>query len=84
MILTEAALLGLLAGLLGLVLGWALSLVLIFVVNKQSFGWTIQFHPPLLLLGGALLLVQAVTVLAGVYPARFASRLKPADVVHEE
>jgi putative ABC transport system permease protein len=84
MILTEAGLLGLLAGLLGLVLGTALSLVLIYVVNKQSFGWTIQFHPPALLLGGALLLVWAVTVLAGVYPARFASRLEPAEVVHEE
>jgi putative ABC transport system permease protein len=84
MILTEAGLLGLLAGLLGLALGFALSLVLIYVVNKQSFGWTIQFHPPGLLLGGALLLVWAVTVLAGVYPARFASRLQPAEVVHEE
>jgi putative ABC transport system permease protein len=84
MILTEAGLLGLLAGLLGLVLGTALSLVLIYVVNKQSFGWTIQFHPPVLLLGGALLLVWAFTVLAGVYPARFASRLEPAEVVHEE
>jgi putative ABC transport system permease protein len=84
MILTEAGLLGLLAGLLGLVLGTALSLVLIYVVNKQSFGWTIQFHPPLLLLGGALLLVWAVTVLAGVYPARFAASLEPAKVVSIE
>jgi putative ABC transport system permease protein len=84
MILVEAGLLGLLAGSLGLALGMALSAVLIYVVNKQSFGWTIQFHPPVLLLGGALLLVWAVTVLAGVYPARFASRLQPADVIHEE
>jgi putative ABC transport system permease protein len=84
MILIEAGLLGLLAGILGLVLGMALSLVLIYVVNKQSFGWTIQFHPPALLLAGALLLVWAVTVLAGVYPARFAARLEPAEVVHEE
>jgi putative ABC transport system permease protein len=84
MILTEAGLLGLLAGLLGLALGFALSLVLIYVVNKQSFGWTIQFHPPILLLGGALLLVWVVTILAGVYPARFASRLEPAEVVHTE
>ncbi|MGA2715508.1 MAG: FtsX-like permease family protein [Bryobacteraceae bacterium] len=84
MILMEAGLLGLLAGSLGLGLGMALSLVLIYVVNKQSFGWTIQFHPPALLLAGALLLVWAVTVLAGVYPARFAARLEPADVVHEE
>ena len=84
MILTEAALLGLLAGLLGLALGIALSLVLIFVVNKQSFGWTIQFHPPAPLLGGALLLVWVMTILAGVYPARFATRLEPVEVVHEE
>ncbi len=70
----EAGLLGLLAGVLGLALGMALSLVLIYVVNKQSFGWTIQFHPPALLLAGALLLVWAVTVLAGVYPARFAAQ----------
>ena len=84
MILTEAGLLGLLAGLLGLALGTALSLVLIYVVNKQSFGWTIQFHPPVLLLSGALLLVWLVTILAGVYPARYAARLEPADVVHED
>ena len=84
MILIEAGLLGFLAGLLGLALGMALSLVLIYVINKQSFGWTIQFHPPSLLLGGALLLVWAVTVLAGVYPARFAAKLQPAEVIHEE
>jgi putative ABC transport system permease protein len=84
MILTEAGLLGLMAGLLGLALGTALSLVLIYVVNKQSFGWTIQFHPPITLLAAALSLVWVVTVLAGVFPARFAARLEPADVVHEE
>ncbi|HEX4275531.1 MAG TPA: FtsX-like permease family protein [Bryobacteraceae bacterium] len=84
MILVEAGLLGFLAGSLGLVLGMALSLVLIYVVNKQSFGWTIQFHPPVELLGGALLLVWIVTILAGVYPARFAAKLEPAEAVHEE
>jgi putative ABC transport system permease protein len=84
MILMEAGLLGLLAGSLGLALGMALSAVLIYVVNKQSFGWTIQFHPPVMLLAGALLLVWAVTVLAGVYPARFAARLLPIEVIHEE
>jgi putative ABC transport system permease protein len=62
----------------------AISLLLVFVVNKQSFGWTIQFHPPLALLSGALLLVWCVTVLAGLYPARVASRLNPMDAIHEE
>jgi putative ABC transport system permease protein len=84
MILAEAAFLGGFALLAGLALGWALSLLLVFVVNKQSFGWTIQFHPPAGLLAGALLLVWFVTVLAGLYPARVASRLNPIDVIHEE
>ncbi|HWB86702.1 MAG TPA: FtsX-like permease family protein [Bryobacteraceae bacterium] len=83
-ILTEAGFLGLVASLLGLALGFALSLLLIFVVNKQSFGWTIQFYPPRELLFGALLLVWCVTVLAGLYPARIAARLNPIDVIHEE
>ena len=84
MILAEAGLIGLLAAGLGTVLGFALSLVLIFVVNKQSFGWTIQFHPPGALLGGAILLIWCVTVLAGLYPARVAARLNPIEVIHEE
>ena len=82
-ILTEAALLGLFAAILGLVLGFVLSLLLVFVVNKQSFGWTIQFYPPWTLLGVALLAIWCVTVLAGLYPARVASRLKPIDVLVE-
>ena len=84
MILTEAGLIGLLASALGLTLGSILSLVLIYVVNKQSFGWTIQFHPPALLLSGALVLVWSVILLAGLYPARFAVRIEPAEVIHDE
>ena len=53
-------------------------------MNKQSFGWTIQLHPPYLLLVGALLLIWVVTVLAGLYPARVAGRLNPIQVIHEE
>src|SRR5262249_53267658 len=84
MVLLEAGFLGLTANILGLALGLVLSRLLIYVVNKQSFGWTIQFHPPIALLTGALALVWAVTVAAGLYPARAASRLKPIEVIHEE
>ncbi|MBS1864908.1 MAG: ABC transporter permease, partial [Acidobacteria bacterium] len=84
MILAEAALLGLLAAAAGLVLGFALSLILVFVINKQSFGWTIRFHWPIAILSGALFLIFAATVLAGFYPARIAIGLNPIEVVHEE
>jgi len=76
-------LLGLLANLIGLLLGTLLSLILIFVINKQSFGWTIQFHWPVALLLLALTGIYIATVLAGLYPARTAMRLNPVEVVHE-
>ncbi len=84
MVLVEAGLLGALANILGLALGFALSYVLIYVINEQSFGWTIQFHPPVVLLGAALSLVWCVTIVSGLYPARVASRLNPIDVIHIE
>jgi putative ABC transport system permease protein len=84
MILFEAGLLGLLANLAGLVLGFLLSLLLIYVINKQSFGWTIQFHWPIAVLLGALSVVYLATVVAGLYPARIATRLNPIEVIHEE
>jgi putative ABC transport system permease protein len=84
MILFEAGLLGLLANIAGLILGLLLSLLLIYVINRQSFGWTIQFHWPIAVLLGALSVVYAATVLAGLYPARIATRLNPIEVVHED
>jgi putative ABC transport system permease protein len=84
LILVEAGLLGLLANLAGLALGFALSLILIYVINKQSFGWTIRFHWPVEVLLGALTIVYGATVLAGLYPAQVAVRLNPLEVVHEE
>ena len=68
----------------GLALGYVLSLVLIYVINKQSFGWTIQFHGRLSCLAFALSVVYVATVLAGIYPARIAVRLNPIEVMHEE
>jgi putative ABC transport system permease protein len=84
LILVEAGLLGLLANLAGFVLGYVLSLILVFVINKQSFGWTIRFHWPVAILFGALSVVYLATVLAGLYPARVAARLNPLEVVHED
>jgi putative ABC transport system permease protein len=84
LILVEAGLIGILANIAGIVLGFALSLILIFVINKQSFGWTIQFHWPVAVLLGALSVVYAATILAGLYPARIAQRLNPIEVIHEE
>ncbi len=84
MILFEAGYIALFSQLLGVVSGGLLSLVLIFVINKQSFGWTIEFHLPVLALLSALGFVFAATVIAGLYPAHIATRLNPIEVMHEE
>jgi len=84
LILLEAGLLGLLANVAGLALGLVLSLILIYVINKQSFGWTIRFHWPVAVLLTGLTIVYAATVLAGLYPARVAVQLNPLEVIHEE
>jgi putative ABC transport system permease protein len=83
-ILVEAGVLGLLANFAGLALGFALSLILIYVINKQSFGWTIRFHWPVAVLLLAIGVVYVATVLAGLYPAQVAVRLNPIEAVREE
>ena len=82
MILFEAGLLGFLANVAGTILGLFLSLLLIYVINKQSFGWTIQFHWPVAVLLGALSVVYLATIAAGLYPARVATGLNPIEVIH--
>jgi putative ABC transport system permease protein len=57
---------------------------LIHVINKQSFGWTIQFHWPVTVLLTALSTVYVATVLSGLYPAKIAIGLAPIEVIHEE
>ena len=83
-ILFEAGILGLISNVIGIVMGTALSLILIFVINKQSFGWTIQFHWPALALLGALTGVYIATVIAGLYPAHTATEMNPIEVIHEQ
>ena len=67
MLATEGALVSALGLALGLALGWVISLVLIHVVNRQSFHWSMELHPPwglLALLAAALLLLATLTALA--------------------
>jgi putative ABC transport system permease protein len=65
----EGAALGTLGVLLGLVAGVLISLVLVYVVNRQSFHWTMDLHVPwglLALLSAALIAAAALaSVLSG-------------------
>jgi len=69
---------GLTMALDGIVLGAAggvgLALALVFLVNRDTFGWTIDLHWPLWTLLGEAAAILAAATLAGVYPALRASR----------
>ncbi|HEX9981988.1 MAG TPA: FtsX-like permease family protein [Thermoanaerobaculia bacterium] len=84
MLLLESSLLGLASTLAGLVMGYALSWILIYVINKQSFGWTIEFHTPYLLIAASLVVTFAASTLAGLVPARLANRIHIASAIKGE
>ncbi len=83
-VLIKAGLLGIFGGVSGLGVGFALSILLIEVINKQSFGWTIRFDVPLPFLLQTLLLVVGTALLAGLIPARFASKTPSPQVIRSE
>jgi putative ABC transport system permease protein len=74
LVLWEAAYLGAVGIVLGLIGGGFLSLLLIKVINRQSFGWTIQMIVPTGSLIQALLLAALATLVAGYFPARWAAQ----------
>jgi putative ABC transport system permease protein len=84
LLLAEAGLLATLALVLGWAMAGALALVLVRVVNVQSFGWTIQFHWPWAYLASATALVWLATVAAGALPARSALRLATPAALEAE
>lgn len=80
----ETLLIGLAAGLLSLPLGILQALVLIFVVNRRSFGWTMQPYLSPGLLTQAVLLSLTAALLAGIYPSIRIARQPPALALKEE
>jgi putative ABC transport system permease protein len=84
LILKQTTALGVIAGVLALPLGLLMSDILIDVINRRSFGWTMQhFLPERVLLEGVMLAVVAA-VLAGLYPAWRAGRTRTALALREE
>ena len=71
MLVVEGGMLTGIGILVGFLLGWCISLILVFIVNPQSFHWTMQLHMPwglLFSVAMALLVSAAVTsLLAGRY-----------------
>jgi len=84
LVMLETGIMGLVAGLLAMPTGYALALILIYIINKRSFGWTLQLllTPEAFL--QALLIAMTAALLAGIYPARKMGRMAAAAAIREE
>ncbi len=83
-VLLEALYMGVIGNLIALVCGYFLSLLLIFVINKASFGWTLQFYFPPEIIMHSFFLAIGVALIAGYLPAKRASKTDLKEAVAYE
>ncbi len=84
LVTSQTGLMGLTAGLLSIPVGLVLSLIMIFVINRRSFGWTVRMEVAPEVLLQALGLALASALVAGLYPAWKMARTSPAEALREE
>lgn len=84
MIVLESVPIGLTAIVIGAAAGWVIALVLVYVINVQSFGWTIDFSPPWTTIGLTALIVAASVLASGIFAAKLVDTIDPAREVRAE
>jgi putative ABC transport system permease protein len=84
LVMLETGLMGAVAGILAMPTGLALSYILIYIINRRSFGWTLQMRVGPAPFVMALVIAVIAALLAGVYPARKLGRLMAAEALRYE
>jgi putative ABC transport system permease protein len=84
MLAAEGALLAAIGASAGLLCGAAISLVLVYVVNRQSFNWSIELHWPLALLCALVIVLIALAVVTAILSGREAMGIGPVRAVRED
>jgi putative ABC transport system permease protein len=83
-VLVESGLAGFLSFILGAACGSVLAMLLIFVINKQAFGWTIHLYFTPAIYWQTLVLVLFLSLAAAAYPAWRALQPRLAAILKEE
>ncbi|MSQ54682.1 MAG: FtsX-like permease family protein [Betaproteobacteria bacterium] len=84
MLAAEGGMLAMLGVLAGLAVGGLIGLVLMHVVNRQSFNWSMELHLPLALLGTLSALLVVLAALTAWFSGREATGLGPVRAVKED
>ena len=81
MVVLEAFLMGAAGHIVGMGCGLLLSYILIFVINRQSFGWTFLYEVPPWTGLVSFILILLTAILAAIPPANAASRVNLAELL---
>ena len=84
LVMIESGLLGGMAGLLALPTGYTLALILIYIINKRSFGWTLQMHLEAEPFIQAIILSVLAALIASIYPALKISHSVTVEALRSE
>lgn len=84
LVTTQTGFMGLISGLLAVPLGLLLATLLIYVINRRAFGWSMDIVVSSSALIDAILLAFVAALLAGIYPAWRMSQTSPARALREE
>lgn len=84
LILIESIMLGLIAALMAVPVGIAMSWVLTDVIQYRAFGWSMPFQISLEPIIVATFLGGFAALAAAIYPAWLASRRNPAEMLRED
>lgn len=84
MTLLETGLMGGTAGLLAMPTGLALAIILVYIINLRSFGWTIRLALDPATFAQAMAIALVSALLAAVYPMLRLAGLRIANAVRAE
>ena len=80
----QTGLMGLITGVLAIPLSFAMALMLIGVINRRSFGWSIDFHADPAIVVQTLSLAVIAALVAGLYPAFKMTATEPGLALRED
>jgi len=83
-ILLETGLMGGAAGILAMPTGAMLAVILVYIINRRAFGWTLQLELEWIPFAQAFALAVLAALLAGLPPAWRMERTPPAEALRYE
>jgi putative ABC transport system permease protein len=68
----------------GTLCGVCLSVILVYIINRQSFGWTLRLTFPTWTMVANLGLIFLTALAAGIWPAHQAAKVRLTETLRME